>query len=78
MTDLGKHVWDMGTALARAQAEMAAQSAPKAGTVLVFLVWDGAMLLGVCGTMERAEKEAEAFEHLLHRPMRVDAREVHS
>ena len=77
MTDLGKQVWDLGTSLTRAHAEMALSG--RSGPIrLVYLLWHGDELIGICGTKERAEQEADSIGRALRTEIRIEAREVHS
>jgi hypothetical protein len=76
--DLAKQVWDDASALARAQIKLAqtVEAAPR----VVYLLWsciendDGDVLLGVCGTLQRAKQEAEK----LRLTVRIESRVVHS
>ena len=62
MNDLAKQVWDDASALARAQIELAqtVEQAPR----MVYLLWQGTTLLGVCGTERRANQEVSEYNNL--------------
>jgi len=77
MNDLAQDIFDLGVAMNRAHVAQL-QEAEKQHRV-VYLLWAqgtvlDAVLVGVCGTLARAEQEAAD----LKRSIRIEARQVHS
>jgi hypothetical protein len=76
--DFVQRIWDDTTAMARAQAELARniETAPR----VVYLLWHDGILLGICGTMKRAEQERTDYMALPTDspfPITIEARVVH-
>lgn len=77
MNDLAKQIFDDASAQVRAQAELAhaVEQAPR----VVYLLWHHNTVIGVCGTMARAEKEGVEYAKLkAGTVIRIEPRVVHS
>lgn len=79
MTDLAKDLWDLGAAMNRAHAEIFEHYGERVipDVDRVYLLWCGDTVLGVCGSLEKAETiQQEAQQHFTE-PLRIEARRVH-
>jgi hypothetical protein len=74
--DIAKQIWDLGTAMNVAAAQQFRQA--ELQHRVVYLLWRGEVVLGVCGTRTRAEQEAEDLGHALNEVIRIEPRMVNS
>lgn len=77
-TDLGKELFDFASTLVRAQSAMVQRSVLRPNRPVVYLLFHGEIVLGVCGNRDRADREAEELGHAFNAVIRIEPREVHS